>query len=1023
MEHYNRIDLELGLKPKTPINIFYANPTAYNFRRIPVAQQTPELIEYACLKDWTCLRYVSKHFFDKDLYIKIIGEHGAALEYLPQRYMTGDIILTAICNDAYALKYVPEEMKTMSLCLMAVRQKVIEWYDEYPLAYVPKKFRTQSLLFLAIENNPLSIGNIEKDELTPEIVKKAFALDKRVIAMIPKSFITREMTELALNEQAKYLVFVPAKYINRDMALKAVSKNWELIGAVPERLVDDELINVAIDQDPKAVQYIVQSAISKERWSEVFRRDAGTIFWIPARYRTNDMYQKVITDIRFCLKSKEDLKKRLSYKNYIQGLSDTETYYSENYEEEAILFSEFPKSVQSETTIIDYVVGNTDYSWKDLLRYSKETVSVLTNSAKKYIQSNYEKEEAEYKARIEERNAINNENHSNDLLVKREDLYGKIYDTIEEKCELDIGNSYNIFELAIDDSSKEIIRHENGDDEHTLTYIYYISDIHILHQAKEIKNGASGIDFVKTFSAWLDQKVFDMISYAEKIDGLLLIGGDVAENPELSKVFYKKLKKYWKGTIVSVLGNHELWDMEYPDKFKGLTLEEVFEEYRKHIEFESFTYDYSSIQRGFLLENEVFVCKGTDEVKLNEQLIMSATDEELADFLKECTIVVLGGVGYAGRNKRFNAENGEIYRETIRSVEIEERLTARFMAVYEKIEKCASDKKVIVLTHMPVSDWVNKELQPGWIYVNGHTHHNSYCIENHAYVYSDNQVGYAPIPWKLNGISLEDYKDPFASFPDGIHDITSEQYRDFYLNKGIKCDGCKWEGKLMVMKQKDTYMFVLKSKNSLCIMNGGQRRRLDLDIQYYYDHMLQYIQAVKLVFKPYISFLNQVSLEVKAFGGSGRIHGCIVDIDFWSHIYVNPFDGTMTAYNAKDITGRDSYRSVEALVNKHCNDLIIKYKMAKDRNLIPLLDKYMGKRPRIASEIMVPEEMAGEWVEGTDMYKPSNIIRRLQYIWNNNIIREWDDELLRNARNISQDEDLLLNTSGISTSLIGMKRL
>ena len=74
------------------------------------------------------------------------------------------------------------------------------------------------------------------------------------------------------------------------------------------------------------------------------------------------MYQKAITDIRFCLKSKEDLKKRLSYKNYIQGLSDTETSYLENYEEEAILFSEFLKHVQSETTIIDYVVGNTDYS-------------------------------------------------------------------------------------------------------------------------------------------------------------------------------------------------------------------------------------------------------------------------------------------------------------------------------------------------------------------------------------------------------------------------------------------------------------------------------------------------------------------------------------------------------------------------------------------------------------------------------------------------------------------------------------
>jgi len=35
-----------------------------------------------------------------------------------------------------------------------------------------------------------------------------------------------------------------------------------------------------------------------------------------------------------------------------------------------------------------------------------------------------------------------------------------------------------------------------------------------------------------------------------------------------------------------------------------------------------------------------------------------------------------------------------------------------------------------------------------------------------------------------------------------------------------------------------------------------------------------------------------------------------------------------------------------------------------------------------------------EWVLGTEIYKPSRIMRSIQYIWEQNVIRIWNDEVL-----------------------------
>ena len=50
------------------------------------------------------------------------------------------------------------------------------------------------------------------------------------------------------------------------------------------------------------------------------------------------------------------------------------------------------------------------------------------------------------------------------------------------------------------------------------------------------------------------------------------------------------------------------------------------------------------------------------------------------------------------------------------------------------------------------------------------------------------------------------------------------------------------------------------------------------------------------VLAPFRNVQEQLSKELKILGLSGSIHGCIIDIDFYHHIMLNPLDGTMTYY-------------------------------------------------------------------------------------------------------------------------------
>ena len=519
--------------------------------------------------------------------------------------------------------------------------------------------------------------------------------------------------------------------------------------------------------------------------------------------------------------------------------------------------------------------------------------------------------------------------------------------------------------------------------------IYYITDIHLEHQLVK-KPG----DIVKLslpeIRERIDNKIAELLASVPDAWGTLLIGGDVADSVELETLFYERLTSLtehhgrWYGDIFSVLGNHELWDGDPVGLKPARPVDEIITDYRQ------------AMPHGVtLLENELFIVyKGLRRAVLDEKAILNASVEELTEACSNSTFLLLGGIGFSGLNPVYNAEMG-LYRATV-STEEDIARSRRFRAVYEKVLASAKVVPVIVLTHTQMADWSDAQYNPKWIYVSGHTHQNTFLLQSDGIsVFSDNQVGYEPKPWHLNGFTIDVHRyDPFKDYPDGIHQITREQYVEFNRCQGIMMQSMKYPGDLYALKCDGVYMFVLESASSLCLLEGGRRHKLDYDISYYYDNLPDYIRKVRGAFAPYQKALSMVSDEVRALGGSGCVHGCIVDIDWFNHVYLNPFDGKVTPYFALNTTDKLVFKDMESLLESSpCppllrggDSMLARFNAMTEEEKLPVLSRKANKEWELAT---VPQVVLDR-----SMYEPSRIMRSIQYIFDQNVLRVWNEAVL-----------------------------
>lgn len=495
--------------------------------------------------------------------------------------------------------------------------------------------------------------------------------------------------------------------------------------------------------------------------------------------------------------------------------------------------------------------------------------------------------------------------------------------------------------------------------------ISYITDLHLMHR---IQNAGcrSREDVVFTL-----QKIVDAI--VQESCGVTLIGGDISSDFSLFELFVKLLahSAYGRQTFLFVLGNHEFW--EFPD----LSVEQITDKYRKLLEEHGM----------YLLQNDLFYENEVDDhgiIPYTE--LEQMTHTELTEKLRCSRLIVLGGTGFSGCNEEFNANDG-IYRNTInREMEIQE--SQKFENLYQELLPVLGQKNTVIFTHSPQKDWnSNPNAHAKFVYVSGHTHRNVFYDDGEERIYADNQIGYRNNNPHLKNFLMDWEYDYFSDYEDGIYEITAQAYQDFMRGTNISMDFSRKIHILYMLKKNGYYCFIHKSKQGLLsILHGGILKRLEhKDIQYYYDHMDQMIATIKTPMDKYTAFQEKVAGTIQKIGGYGRIHGCIIDINFFNHVYVNPIDLTITGYWASGIIQKVVYPNIPSLLKEQCPQLYTNYqKLIEGKRTDPLMAKQNETQLAMMPQLCLD----------TDIYKASREISKMQRL-GSRILTIWNETSLK----------------------------
>jgi hypothetical protein len=147
----------------------------------------------------------------------------------------------------------------------------------------------------------------------------------------------------------------------------------------------------------------------------------------------------------------------------------------------------------------------------------------------------------------------------------------------------------------------------------------------------------------------------------------------------------------------------------------------------------------------------------------------------------------------------------------------------------------------------------------------------------------------------------------------------------------------------------------------------------------------------------YHDALDYISDQVCAFGGSGWIHGSIVDIDFYNHICLRP-NGTIVAYYSPEYGTRTEYSSLEQLLVDHAPNLLSNYQAL-----------ISSKKALVLAAPSSPSD--AYHTEDNSIYAFSRIMEKINYLLWDNVLRVWDEDLLNalksgqsNLKSFSLDE-------------------
>lgn len=826
-------------------------------------------------------------------------------------------------------------------------------------------------------------------EISDELLLSQLKKDGLLLKSISKKEQTEQMIEIALKQNPQAIKYSSAKLLTEKVCLRLLKKDGSLLKYVPSKFMTTKICHTAVVNSSIAFNFVPNEIktvlLLKEKNLELFVKSVGQdVSWI--KYIPENLF-----DLSFCIQAiernplamnliPESFKSNIEVLRFEKSKGYVTTVQKEykkddgrfivvesvNYCEERSFKVTF--GFDDFNSFFEYLKG--DLNGAVLYHYDFQGISLNNYNVsgaviKNEILKNFNLYDDTFYSNMIKDNNVDLKFESilnNDIPVQRKDYYPK---PIEDNI-----YSHNF-------SSNDRV-------------IFYISDLHLIHRVQNYFPEGATYEEIIWYVRELAHKVTNSIGQIP-YNSVLLIGGDIASDFELAKAFYSEISKLWSlHTIVAILGNHELWDR---------TIKNIDDtkKYRNLLEELGICFLQNDVM--IFYNNSVY---NPEKIKVyREKQIMLMDENDISDMALSANLVILGGIGFSGYNSEFNATHG-IYRDIVSSLAEDVLQTKRFELIYNKLNSALRDDEVIVFTHTPKENWSLNPYNPNWIYVSGHTHKNYLDVTDEHTIYSDNQIGYKGTAVGLKFFTTSRLLDLFRHYCDGIHEISKEQYMAFYSGMNMSMNYRRRTGVINMVKSDRVYMFFLNEKGRTYLLNGGVIRKVEIsDLDYYYDNLSLYKGNVEKLIHRFGVGLETVSKFVKSIGGSGRIHGSIIDIDFYNHIYVNPNDGTVTPYFAYSMVEKYVYSDLPSLLKDHCKALYMEYTAMLKTGDVALLPVVCSpKEGNIELSQYVPE---------TDMYKASRIIMQLQYITDKNIVRIWNDALLdyENIERLSQRNNLL----------------
>ncbi len=501
--------------------------------------------------------------------------------------------------------------------------------------------------------------------------------------------------------------------------------------------------------------------------------------------------------------------------------------------------------------------------------------------------------------------------------------------------------------------------------------------------------------------------------------------------------YYKKVKSYGRFSLSDndiQHVNETLPFLDLSDKYDKAFSEEKERIRRERYNLERFESKYGkSIKKIKLSDYKHVLLEGVYAVLGNHEFIgfpdiesgVSFYESELSklgikllhneyDLHKD--FLIYGGTGFAKYNEEWNADSLKCCDNFSREDEITE--TSVFEEEYKIALEYAKENGLCFLCvlHYPVSDCLGGKYDKEAIYFAGHNHNNEYVKSTDKVLYADNQVGYKHnnVGFKIATTSFE--INPYHSLQDGMYQTSIEHYLQFYrfIGESVgqgnllyqRCQNGK--AKLYVIKRKGYYGFFLVSNTGICIVNGGVIKRITIssDLSWICENFEIVISKYLQLLMPLRNAQEKISGELKELGFDGKIHGCILDIDFYHHIAVNPLDGNMELYysrvwgiKSRLASFKDVMKSIEkrsSLIDKHDYKKIMEMynKRSKDETylLSKISDGYLIEMEDNDLEGGFGQEEIVSLKEG--MYGVSRKISPLQRLFSGHVLRDFDLRLI-----------------------------